>query len=129
MVDFTNLFQDSAWRHHFSEAMRPHPVYVRTSAEGKTAALVVRRQRGTGDWSVNAHALDYMKAALDDGRLVAAYVVLIDNKSNICGHAELTEVITRIGDAAPIDGAYGPYFWLSETLMPVANGTSNEEPF
>jgi hypothetical protein len=122
----TNIFVDRGWRIRSPKATSPHPVAMHESADGKAVALMLQRQRSSGDVSCNRSALDYVATALREGRIYAAWVVRVHQRE-VLAHRELIEVVKALRDVTPRDGIYGAYDWLdAETLLPV-NANNDDE--
>src|SRR5262249_12016527 len=131
MTDPTTIFTDSRWRYYRTESVAPHGVFMTVDGDGKVVVLPLRRRRPKADAATPASAPDHVVAGLRDGRLARAYIAFTHNRT-VLAHATVQEMVTRIGNAEPRDGIYGPYHRLDASLQLVTNRRGvidDEEPF
>jgi hypothetical protein len=115
-------FGDSNWR-SFARAkldelgVTPNQLLYNDSA--KRGAVVAKRAKDYSEFALSKAAVDYLQAALKEGRITAALVILVERDTNkIVEIKPLAEVVTSLEGIEPRDGPLGRYWWMNEDLTP-----------
>jgi hypothetical protein len=82
-------------------------------------AVVFRRSRNWPESALSKASVDYLQAALQEGRITEAWVVLVERDTNeVVTIKPLAEVVAALLGVEPRTGPHGPYWWMNDDLTP-----------
>jgi hypothetical protein len=85
----------------------------------KRGAVVVRRAKNYSEFALSKAAVDYLQAALQEGRITEALVILAERDRDVIVCIKpLVEVVASLVGIEPRDGPFGPYWWMNADLTP-----------
>jgi hypothetical protein len=85
----------------------------------KRGAVVAKRAKDYSEFALNKAGVDYLQAALQEGRIKEALVILVErDRSVIVEIKPLAEVVASLDGIEPRDGPFGRYWWMNEDLTP-----------
>jgi hypothetical protein len=116
-------FGDSNWRLFSRQKLEelgviPNQLLFHNST--KRGAVVVKRAKNYSEFALSKAAVDYLQAALREGRITEALVILVEPDTNaIVEIKPLTEVVAALEGVEPRTGSFGgPYWWMNADLTP-----------
>jgi hypothetical protein len=116
VIDLKNVW---GWKQVANE---PHEFWQRDFAAGTVGAMIVWWNGIYGGWQIEeVEMLEEVARTLNDKKLAAGYVVLIDDKGEVCAAADVLRVIENCKNAK----LSCSYFWINKEFMPVAEPAIN----
>jgi hypothetical protein len=116
-------FNDRQWRPFSQSKLRelrvlPNELWKNDSTN--EGVLVVRRSRNYSEFALGKYGLDYLRKAMEEGRLSAASVVLAERDTDdVFIEKPLAEVVASLAGVEPRHAPpNGPYWWHNEDLTP-----------
>jgi hypothetical protein len=128
----TDLFtNDSKWCKYsieLTKQLHVHPNHVYFDMAAK--ACVVVAFRGSYDsWAVNEHAVQYLVAAVREGK-TSGYVVLAEGKPpTVAACKPISEVAAGLNGVPARDGMFGKYWWVDQDFRTSGPRTITDDPF
>ena len=112
-----NFFADQGWQRFGSvldKKTGAYPNHRYFKADENLGAVV--SFKGQSDaWSLNQNGVNYLLAAVRDGKIRNGYVVLAAGKPpEMIACKPVAEVVSLLGGAPPRDGAFGRYWWVDQ---------------
>jgi hypothetical protein len=96
--------------------------------------LVVKKSPRYSEYAVSEAGLNYLHAAVQTGKIITGYVVLVTwsgGKLTVVQSNPVAEVVAALDGIPPRDGPFGVYWWVNPDGTP--NGprpvSDEETPF
>jgi len=108
------IFEDAAWK-QYKLGNTPNRIYFNESSRA-AAVVITRGQRN--DFPLSKAALTRVLEAQAKRELVdSAYIVLRErHDGGFCAAEEAQVVSKNLADTRPLDGPFGPYYWINEAF-------------
>lgn len=111
--ELATIFDDTAWK-QYRLGDTPNRIYFNQSS--RVAAVVITRGQ-RNDFPLSKAALARVLEAEAKRELVdSAYIVLRGRDGTFCAAERADAVAKALADARPIEGPYGPYYWINEAF-------------
>ena len=131
-MNFDNFFNDANWRSFSPSVIKATGAYPNRLYHNANENLgVVAAFRGAhNSWALNEVAVNYIRNAVRDGRIVGGYAILAEGTPpTVVSCMEIEEVATRLRDVLPMEGNFGPYWWVNKKFMTGQSAVLADAPF
>ena len=113
-----------------NKATKAYPNHLYHNDGKKLGALVVFQDDTNDSWALNKAAVNYVLDAVSDGRIAGGYVILAAGKPlAVVSWMEIGEVARLLNDVPPMEGKFGPYWWVGKTFLTGQSAALADAPY
>lgn len=88
----------------------------------KYGGLDSTRKNLERDWAVNVDGLNHVLLAKNENRITIGVVLLYNPDRELVTAEYIEQVMQNLADVRPLDGDYGPFYWINAAFRPARRG-------